>query len=132
MAEAAHGSQTRYWILLIVGATIAPLVLVSVVILHQFYQAHQDRATSHLEELVAKHKQNIDGFLDAKLGDIRMLAGSFSFEELRQEEFLQERLRDLQRPLDRFVDRQRSPHQTLRQVFAVDQLQRQETDARLP
>ncbi len=105
MAEAAHGPQTRYWILLIVGATITPLLLVSAVILQQFYQAHQDRATTHLEELVAKHKQNIDGFLDAKLGDIRMLAGSSSFEELRQEDFLQERLGALQRVYEPvFVD----------------------------
>ena len=97
MAEAVHRSQTRYWILLIIGATITPLLLVSIVILQQFYKAHQERATSHLEELVAKHKQNIDGFLDAKLGDIRMLANSFGFEELSQEGFLQERLHDLQR-----------------------------------
>ena len=77
MAEAVHGSQTRYWILLIVGATVTPLLLVSVVILHQFYEAHQERATTHLEELVEKHQQNIDGFLGARLGDIRMLASNF-------------------------------------------------------
>ena len=105
MAEAAHGSQTRYWILLIIGATVTPLLLVSVVILHQFYEAHQERATTHLEELVAKHKQNIDGFLGARLGDIRMLASNFSFEELSQEEFLQERLNALQQVYEPvFVD----------------------------
>jgi len=97
MADAVHGSQTRYWILLIIGATVTPLLLVSIIVLYQFREAHQKRATTHLEELVQKHKQNIDGFLDAKLGNIRMLASSFSFEELRQEEFLRERLRDLQR-----------------------------------
>jgi two-component system NtrC family sensor kinase len=97
MADADRGSQTRYWIFLIIGATVTPLLLVSIVILYQFYEAHQERATTHLEELVEKHKQNIDGFLSARLGDIRMLASSFSLEELSQEEFLQERLGDLQR-----------------------------------
>jgi two-component system NtrC family sensor kinase len=97
MTDADHGSQTRYWISLIIGATVTPLLVASIVILQQFYEAHRERATTHLEELVEKHKQNIDGFLDARLDDIRMLAGSFSFEELSQEEFLQERLRDLQR-----------------------------------
>jgi len=97
MTEAVRGSQKRYWILLIVGATVTPLVLASTVVLYQFREAHQERATTHLEELVQKHKQNIDGFLDARLGDIRMLASSFSFEELRQEDFLQERMLDLRR-----------------------------------
>jgi two-component system NtrC family sensor kinase len=97
MAEAVHGSQTRYWILLIIGAIVTPLLVVSVIVLYQFREAHRERATTHLEELVQKHKRNIDGFLGAKLGDIRMLADSFSFEELSREEFLQERLRDLQR-----------------------------------
>ncbi len=105
MAEAAHGSQTRYWILLIIGATVTPLLLVSIVILQQFYAAHQERATTHLEELVAKHKQNIDGFLDAKLADIRMLASSFDFEELSQEWFLEDRLGALGRVYEPvFVD----------------------------
>jgi two-component system NtrC family sensor kinase len=97
MAEATPRSKTRYWILLLIGATITPLLLVSIVILQQFYAAHQERATTHLEELVTKHKQNIDGFLDAKLGDIRMLANSSDFEELSQEWFLEDRLGALRR-----------------------------------
>ena len=97
MADAVRGSQTRYWILLIIGATITPLLLAGIVILYQFYDAHRERATTHLEELVQKHKQNIDGFLDARLTDIRMLASSFSFEQLSQEDLLQQRMLDLQR-----------------------------------
>jgi two-component system NtrC family sensor kinase len=97
MTEGVRGSQTRYWILLIIGATVTPVVLAGAIVLYQFREAHQERATTHLEELVQKHKQNIDGFLDARLGDIRMLASSFSFEELSEEDFLQQRLLDLQR-----------------------------------
>ncbi len=105
MAEAAQGPRKRYWILLIIGATVTPLLLVSIVILQQFYAAHQERATTHLEELVAKHKQNIDGFLDAKLADIRMLASSSDFEELSQEWFLEDRLGALGRVYEPvFVD----------------------------
>ena len=52
MAEAVRGSQTRYWILLIIGAIVTPLLVASIIVLYQFRGAHQERATTHLEELV--------------------------------------------------------------------------------
>jgi len=82
--------------LLIISVSVIPVLLISTIILYEFRRAYHEKVGAHLAELVAKHKQAIDGFLAAKLGDIRVLAGSFTFEELGREEFLQERLAALQ------------------------------------
>jgi two-component system NtrC family sensor kinase len=105
MASPSDGSRTRYWMLLIISVSVIPVLLISTIILYEFRRAYHDKVGAHLAELVGKHKQAIDGFLAAKLGDIRVLAGSFTFEELSREEFLQERLAALQQAYDPvFVD----------------------------
>ena len=46
MADTAKGSQTRYWILLLIGVTVTPLLVVSIIILYQFREvALMGRAT---------------------------------------------------------------------------------------
>jgi len=70
--------------------------VVSSIILYQFDSSYHEKVYAHLEELVLKHKQNIDNFLKEKLGDIRLLATTFSFEELSNEDFLRDRLESLQ------------------------------------
>ena len=62
----------------IVGA-ITPMILVSSIILYQFNKSYHVKINAHIEELVHKHKQNIDSFLKEKLGDIRTLSNSFIF-----------------------------------------------------
>jgi two-component system NtrC family sensor kinase len=92
-------------LVIIMLVSFAPLILVSATILYQFQVSYHERVCAHLEELVQKHKQNIDNFLLEKLGNIRVLAKTFSFEELRDESFLQDRLEDLQRAYNSvFVD----------------------------
>jgi len=76
--------------------SIAPLLLVTGVILHQFGHAYREKVNDHLVELVQKHRQNIDSFLWQRLGDIRVLAKSFPLTDLRREAFLRERLLVLQ------------------------------------
>jgi two-component system NtrC family sensor kinase len=81
------------------------MILVIGVFLRQFHIAYQEKIRAHLEELVQKHKQNIDSFLEEKLGDIRFLAKTSGFEELTRETFLQDRLARLQTEFDPvFVD----------------------------
>ena len=105
MINPSTGSRTRLWMLLIIGVPVAPMLLVSFIILYEFRHAYHEKVTAHLEELVGKHKQNIDGFLDAKLGDITVLASNSSLEELSDEEILQARLAVLQRAYEPvFVD----------------------------
>ncbi len=94
-----HGhrhSLARNILLTILVVSITPMVLVSGIILYQFNVSHHDKVEAHIKELVQKHKQNIDFFLEEKLSDIRSLAKTFSFEELSDESFLEDRLALLQ------------------------------------
>ena len=84
-------------ILSVIIASVTPLILVSGIILYQFYSSYQEKLYAHLETLVNQHKQNIDTFLLEKRDDIRFLADTHSFEELSSESFLQGRLAALQR-----------------------------------
>ena len=87
----------RKRIFIIIAVSITPMILVSGIILYQFNRSYHEKVHAHLAELVLKHKQNIDGFLVEKLGNIRVLAKTFSFEELSDESFLRDRLEILQR-----------------------------------
>jgi two-component system NtrC family sensor kinase len=73
------------------------MILVSGIILYQFQTSYHEKTHAHIEELVQKHKQNIDSFLKEKLGDIRFMADNFTFEELRDETFLRDKLESLQK-----------------------------------
>jgi len=95
--EAAYyRSITRNIIMIILVVSLTPMFLVSGIILYQFQNAHREKIFDHLGELVEKHKQNIDSFLAEKLNDIRFVARTFSFEELSDESFLEDRLNTLQ------------------------------------
>jgi two-component system NtrC family sensor kinase len=96
MAAESYSSRKRYWALLIVSVSIVPLLLISGVILYYFRHSDREKVTAHLEELVGKHKQTIDSFLNAKLGEIRVLARTFDYDELSDESFLEERLSVMQ------------------------------------
>ena len=89
-------SLTRNMLLVIILVAIMPMVLVSSIILYEFDVSYHEKVHAHLEELVLKHKHNIDGFLKQKLGDIRLLGKTFSYEELSDESFLRDRLELLQ------------------------------------
>ena len=89
-------SLTRNMLLVIIFVAIMPMIVVSSIILYQFDISYHEKVYAHLEELVLKHKHNIDGFLKQKLGDIRLLGKTFSYEELRDESFLRVRLELLQ------------------------------------
>jgi len=89
-------SLTRNMLLVIILVAIMPMVLVSSIILYEFDISYHEKVHAHLEELVLKHKHNIDGFLKQKLGDIRLLGKTFSYEELSDESFLRDRLELLQ------------------------------------
>jgi len=89
-------SLTRNMLLVIILVAIMPMIVVSSIILYEFDISYHEKVYAHLEELVLKHKHNIDGFLKQKLGDIRLLGKAFSYEELRDESFLRDKLELLQ------------------------------------
>ena len=86
-------------VLSVLLTSITPLILVSVIILYQFYTSYHEKVHAHLGTLVNKHKQNIDSFLKEKLGNIRFLAENHSFDELKDNSFLQVQLALLQKEL---------------------------------
>ena len=87
---------TRNMLLTILIVSIMLMILVSSIILYQFEISDHEKVQAHLKELVLKHTQNIDSFLKEKLGDIRLMAKTFSYEELADSDFLQDRLALLQ------------------------------------
>jgi len=92
-----YHSLTRNMLLTVIIVSFTPMILFGGIILYQFQTSYHEKVHAHLEELVQKHKQNIDSFLQEKLGDIRFLADNFTFEELRDESFLRDRLESLQK-----------------------------------
>lgn len=94
--DAYYRIRTRNMALTIILVSIAPLLLVTSLILYEFRHSYREKVDAHLIELVQKHKQNIDGFLSQRLGDIRVLGATFGFEELNNEAFLKQRLSVLQ------------------------------------
>ena len=92
-----YHSLTRNMLLIVIIVSFTPMILVSGIILYQFQTSYHEKTHAHIEELVQKHKQNIDSFLKEKLGDIRFMADNFTFEELRDETFLRDKLESLQK-----------------------------------
>ncbi len=100
-----YKSLTRKMILTVIIVSFTPMILVSGTILYQFHVSYHEKVAAHLEELVQKHKQNIDFFLNEKLSDIRFLSQCPQCEKLNQESFLEKQLATLQQELDPvFVD----------------------------
>lgn len=92
-------------ILTVIIVSFTPMILVSGAILYQFHVSYHEKVAAHLEELVKKHKQNIDSFLNEKLGEIRFLVKNSEFENLRKGSYLEQQLATLQQELDPvFVD----------------------------
>lgn len=100
-SETDHGpayySDFRLKIALrIVIVSLAPLMLVTGIILYQFHVYANQMVHAHLDELVLRHRQKIDDFLKQKLSDISHLSKSYEIAQLKNKTFLQQRLWALQ------------------------------------
>jgi len=106
-AEASRiysGIRRKILISILLAACI-PLLIVSSFILLQFKQAYESRTESHLEELVRKHTQNIDTFLQERLANVLEVVWRTSLNELSTSATLAAVLDELQRVYGRrFVD----------------------------
>ena len=58
-----HRGLRRNMVLLVVVIALTPMILVAGIILSRFSSSYHEKVYAHLEELVLKHKQNIDRFL---------------------------------------------------------------------
>jgi two-component system NtrC family sensor kinase len=89
----------------IIVVSFIPVFLVGSTIYYNFYASYREKVYAHLEELVEKHRQQIDDFLVDKLADIRFMARNLGYRNLSDEAFLQTTLASLQRNYNHvFVD----------------------------
>ncbi len=95
--DSYYRSLTRNIVLIIVGVSVVPLILITLTIRHFSQTSYQDKVIEHLQVLNKKHKQNIDSFLRERLADIAVLKDSYSFDQLANDDFLKEKLRSLQK-----------------------------------
>lgn len=89
---AYYRSLKRNIVLVVIMVSVTPMILVSGLILYLYQNTYRDKTYAYLGEVVQRHKQNIDCFLRERLDDIRFLTRTFSFEELSEDSFLQDRL----------------------------------------
>ena len=85
-------------IVLVVGlVSFTPMLLASGIILDQFGISYNEKVYAHLEEMVNKHAQDIDGFLNERQNNIQFLSDSCGFANLLDESVLQNKLSLLQK-----------------------------------
>jgi two-component system NtrC family sensor kinase len=83
-------------VLIMILVSFTPLFLIAGIIGYSFETSYRDKVLAHLEELVHKHQQNIDSFLNEKLHNIGLVANSYTLEQLSDEAFLNTVLSNLQ------------------------------------
>ncbi|MCG8616828.1 MAG: two-component sensor histidine kinase, partial [Desulfobacterales bacterium] len=96
-----YRSLTWYLVPGVIIVSFAPMMLVGFVILNQFQSSYTEKVNAHLNELVLKHKQHIDHFLQEKTADLKMLLKTsgietYGIDRLRDEAVLSQKLSILQ------------------------------------
>jgi two-component system NtrC family sensor kinase len=92
-------------VLAIIIVSMVPMVLVSSTLYLQFRHSYREKVNDHLRELVRKHKQNIDNYLQERLTDIRLMTARYGYERLKEEDLLQQNLDLLKEEYEKaFVD----------------------------
>lgn len=79
-------------VFIVVLVSFVPMLLVSGLVLEQFSVSHKEKLYAHLIEVVHKHAQDIDNFLNERVNNLQFLLVSCGFENLSDESFAQERL----------------------------------------
>lgn len=103
--KSKYDKLSRNIALTVITVSLAPLILVGGLIFDQFRSIYREKVYSHLSEVVDKHTDNIDTFLQDKLYEIQYLNTAYSYEQLTSPEFLKETLRGMQIQYGRiFVD----------------------------
>ena len=83
-------------VLFVIILSFVPMLLVSGMVLHQFSISYNEKLYAHLQELVYRHAQDIDSFLNERLNNLQFLLDSCENENLHDESVLQEKLFQLQ------------------------------------
>ena len=83
-------------VLIVIVVSFVPMLLVSGMILHQYSLSYHEKLYAHLKEVVHRHTQDIDTFLNERLNNLQFLLDSCQNENLLDESVLQEKLFQLQ------------------------------------
>ncbi len=82
--------------LIVVLVSFTPLVLIAGLIGYYVEVSYREKVIARLQELVERHRQNINSYLDEKLSYIKVMADSYTYDELTGEAFLENKLVILQ------------------------------------
>ncbi len=96
IANPHYRSLARNMLLIIISVSVVPMIVVSSTLYLQFRHSYREKVNDHLSELVLKHKQNIDNFLQERLTDIRLMAARNGYDRLKDETLLKRNLDLLQ------------------------------------
>jgi two-component system, NtrC family, sensor kinase len=96
IANPHYRSLARNMVLIIISVSMVPMVVVSSTLYLQFRHSYRAKVNDHLSELVQKHQQNIDNFLQERLTDIRLMAARNGYDRLKDEALLKRNLDLLQ------------------------------------
>ena len=86
----------RNRVLIVIIVSFVPMLLVSGMVLHQFSTSYNEKLYAHLSEVIHRHAQDIDSFLNERLNNLQFLLDSCENENLLDESVLQEKLFQLQ------------------------------------
>ena len=91
---------TRNMVLIVIVVSFVPMLLVSGMILNQYSTSYHEKLYAHLKEVVHRHAQDIDSFLNERLNNLQFLLDSCQNVNLLDESVLQEKLFQLQQKYD--------------------------------
>ena len=96
IANPHYRSLARNMLLIIISVSMVPMIVVSSTLYLQFRHSYREKINDHLSELVLKHKQNMDNFLQERLTDIRLMAARNGYDRLKDDVTLKRNLDLLQ------------------------------------
>ena len=95
----------RNMMLIVILVSFAPLLLISALNEYRFENSYREKVIAHLVEVVQKHQQGITMFLNDKLAYVVNLASSVSYNQIKDETYLNQKLTILQKSyMGVFVD----------------------------
>ena len=98
--ELYYKKFTRSMVFVIIIVSFVPMLLISTMVLRAYRLSYNDKLYAHLKEVVHRHAQDIDSFLNARLSNLQFLMDSCADDNLLDEAVLQEKLFELQQKYD--------------------------------
>ncbi|GAU09234.1 ATP-binding protein [Desulfoplanes formicivorans] len=89
---------------LTVGFSVIPLLLLGITIYYQFSKTYTAKITENLATLVTNKARALDLFLDERIAQLRIIAGTQPYAKVSQAEHLEDILRIIRQGSESFID----------------------------